>query len=98
MNYVEQTDLVGLLPAATIVQALDDDGDGAADVGIFASVADTVSRDIDGRLGQRYATPFPYPYPAVVTNAARVLAMEALYTRRGKTGDANPFAKQADAI
>ena len=97
MRYVELTDLVGLLPNARLTEALDDNGDGQPDPGVFDSVADTVSRDIDSRLGQRYTTPFPYPYPSIVIYAARILALEALYNRRGQTGDKNPFGKQADA-
>ena len=95
-NYVEMTDLVGLLPPVHITEALDDDNDGVADAAAWASVQDTVSRDIDGRLGQRYTTPFQYPFPAVVVSAARILALEALYGRRGQKDDKNPYGKQAD--
>jgi phage gp36-like protein len=97
MRYVEPTDLIGLLPNTHLVEALDDDQDGQPDPGVFDSLACTVSRDIDARLGQRYATPFNYPYPAVVVYAARMLALEALYARRGQKDDRNPFGKQADA-
>jgi phage gp36-like protein len=97
MNYVETTDLLGIIPTAHLTEALDDDGDGVADAGVFCSVADTVSRDIDARLGQRYSTPFVYPYPAVVVFAARILALEALYARRGQKDDKNPYGKQAEA-
>jgi phage gp36-like protein len=96
-NYVETTDLLGIIPTTHLNEALDDDGDGQPDTGVFDSVADTVSRDIDARLGQRYTTPFSYPYPAVVTYAARMLALEALYARRGQKDDKNPYGKQADA-
>ena len=97
MSYVETTDLVGIIPNTHLTEALDDDQDGVADPGVFDSVADTVSRDIDARLGQRYATPFNYPYPAVVVYAARILALEALYARRGQKDDKNPYGKQAEA-
>ncbi len=97
MSYVEPTDLVGLIPNTHLTEALDDDQDGQPDPGVFDSVADTVSRDIDARLGQRYTTPFIYPYPAVVVYAARLLALEALYARRGQKDDKNPYGKQADA-
>jgi phage gp36-like protein len=97
MPYVEPTDLVGLIPNTHLTEALDDDQDGTPDPGVFDSVADTVSRDIDARLGQRYGTPFQYPYPAVVIFAARILALEALYTRRGQKDDKNPYGAQAQA-
>lgn len=96
MRYVELTDLSALIPPATLTEALDDNGDGAADAGLFDGLSSQVSRDIDGRLGQRYLTPFVYPYPALVVSAARIFAVEALYTRRNLTGDKNPFTAQAD--
>jgi phage gp36-like protein len=96
MRYVEPTDLVGIIPSTHLTEALDDDQDGAADPGVFDAVAETVSRDIDARLGQRYTTPFKYPYPSVVIYAARLLALEALYARRGLKDDKNPYGKQAD--
>ena len=97
MRYVEPTDLVGIIPNTHLTEALDDDQDGVADPGVFDSVAETVCRDIDARLGQRYQTPFRYPYPSVVIYAARILALEALYARRGQKDDKNPYGKQADA-
>jgi phage gp36-like protein len=96
MHYVEPTDLVGIIPNTHLTEALDDDQDGVADPCVFDSVAETVSRDIDARLGQRYHTPFKYPYPSVVIYAARILALEALYARRGQKDDKNPYGKQAD--
>jgi phage gp36-like protein len=97
MRYVEPTDLIGIIPNTHLIEALDDNQDGAPDAGVFDSIADTVSRDIDARLGQRYATPFRYPYPSVAIYAARILALEALYARRGQKDDKNPYGKQADA-
>ena len=96
MSYVEPTDLIGLIPNTHLTEALDDNQDGQSDPGVFDSIADSVSCDIDARLGQRYATPFIYPYPAVVVYAARILALEALYARRGQKDDKNPYGKQAD--
>ncbi len=51
--------------------------------------------NIPARLGGRYATPFQMPYPAKVALAAKLYAVRALYTRRGKA-DANPYKKQAE--
>lgn len=83
------------LPPQFLVQALDDDGDGLADPGVWDKVLDAVSTEIDGILGQRYPVPFQNPLPAVVVHSARVLALAMLHRRRGIEDKANPFAKTA---
>lgn len=98
MPYVTQSDLESRVPAAFITQALDDNGDGEADAGLWDKVAAAVDAQINGRLEGRYAVPLAAPLPSVVTEAALVLAAEALYLRRGLSGDQNPWAKQAEAV
>jgi len=98
MAYVTQDDLIGMIPEEEVVRALDDDGDGVVDNDVWLAVAEGVSSDIDGRLGALYSVPFTGTIPALVTLAARILAAEALYARRGIGEDANPWKKQADAI
>jgi phage gp36-like protein len=98
MSYITQSDLESRVPPAFIVQALDDDGDGEADAGLWDKVASAVDAQINGRLEGRYAVPLAAPVPAVVIEAALVLAAEALYLRRGISGDQNPWSKQADGI
>lgn len=97
MPYIQLTDLHGAIPPAFLVQALDDDGDGVADDGLFEVIAEQVSEDIDAVLGQRYPIPFVEPWPATVKSAARTLAAEALYARR-VTPEQNPWRSQANAL
>jgi phage gp36-like protein len=94
--YVLMSDMNARLPAAFLIQALDDDSDGAADPGVWDAVAAAVAQEIDGILGVRFAVPFANPIPAPVLTAAQTLAAEALYNRRGFQGEEkNPWTKLA---
>jgi phage gp36-like protein len=98
MAYIVQSDLEGKIPPALIDQALDDDGDGAADAGAWDKLIADVTQEIDGILGQRFAVPFTTPYPALVIVASKVLAAEAMYKKRGMAKDANPWSDDAKQI
>jgi phage gp36-like protein len=77
------------------VQALDDDGDGREDA--FEAVSLAASGEVDAYLASRYAVPFETT-PLVVKRAAIVLACSLCYSRRGVSDEANPWAKQAEAM
>ena len=97
--YVLLADMTAEIPLKHIIEALDDDGDGAADSGAWEGVAKAVATEIDGILGVRYPVPFANPLPAAITSAAQVLAGEKLYTRRAHQTEAtNPFAARAKAM
>ena len=58
-------------------------------------MADVHSR-IDGILGTRYTVPFANPLPAIVIDAAKIFACDAIYARRGKaTKETNPWMERA---
>lgn len=97
-DYVLMTEMNGLIPAAFLVQALDDDQDGAADSTAWRDVLAQVHRAIDGPLSVRYTVPFANPLPPIVAEAAPILAAELLYKRRGMSGENNPWEKQATAV
>jgi phage gp36-like protein len=97
-DYVLIGDLDADLPPQFLVQALDDDNDGIADAGIWTKVLKSVSEEIDGILGQKFAVPFGNPLPAIAVHAARQLAIAKLYQRRGIEDKANPYAKAAADI
>ena len=88
-------DLTGMIPGPFLIQALDDDSDGAADPAAWNSVAKDASDAVDGVLGGRFPVPFSNPLPAVVIAAAKLFAAEQIYARRGKSAQENPFTKQA---
>jgi hypothetical protein len=107
MPYVVQSDLAADIPPDFLLQALDDDGDGVQDAGLWDLIAQQVSDAIDGQIGVRYLVPlapniglYPYTYgfPPIVANAARVLASEKLYGRRAVAGQANPWTSRANLI
>lgn len=98
MPYVEKADLEGLIPPQFLAEALDDNGDGAEDPGLWDKVAAQASDAVDALLGQRFEVPFAAPYPPLVSQAARVFAASALYRRRGYTADRNPFAKEEERL
>ena len=95
MAYTIQAEIEPLLPAAELVQALDDDNDGLIDDGLWDSIAAAAAAAVDGKLGQRYATPFAEPLPAVVKEASKTFVMEMLFARRGVDAEKNPWTKRA---
>jgi phage gp36-like protein len=98
MAYIIQSDLEGKIEPKMIVQALDDDGDGVADSGAWDKVYADVEQEIHGAISARYSVPFSAPYPAAIVSFCLALAAAALYSRRGITGDANPWEKSANAV
>jgi phage gp36-like protein len=95
MPYTTKSEIEPLLPAADLVQALDDDNDGVEDPGLWDAIAAAAAAAVDGKLGQRYAVPFAAPYPAVVVEASKTFVMEMLFARRGVDSEKNPWAKRA---
>ena len=96
MDYVQQSDLTGMIPPKFLTEALDDDGDGDAGkiAAAWAGVLARVTSRIDSLLGRRFALPFPDPLSAVVTDAAKVFACEILYQRRGYAPENNPWTAE----
>lgn len=93
--YCQESDFAGLIPPDFFLQALDDNGDGIEDAGLFNQIEQLAEDAIDAYIGLRYALPLVAPYPVVVVNAARVFTAELLYKRRGVTDDKNPWSMQA---
>lgn len=98
MAYITQAEIASGLPPQFLLEALDDDGDGEIDAGLWDLVEAEAAEAIDGTLGQRFTVPFTAPLPAVVKRAARVFVLELLYKRRGTAAANNPWAKEADAL
>ena len=96
MAYILQSDIKGMIPEALLTQALDDNGDGQADIGVWDCIALDVQKAIDGPLAAAYAVPFATPLPDILQEAAKVFACELLYQRRGYAANVNPWTKRAD--
>jgi phage gp36-like protein len=95
--YSTRADLEAIIPPQFIVQALDDNGDGTEDDGLFAIIAASADAQIDGYLSGRYATPFS-PVPPLVRECAKVFIAESLYQRRGYNSEANPYTARANQL
>jgi phage gp36-like protein len=97
-DYVSMTEMNGLIPAAFLVQALDDDQDGNADAQAWGDVLSQVHKSINGPLSVRYTTPFTNPLPPIVVECAPIFAAELLYSRRGTSEENNPWTKRAKEL
>ncbi len=91
--YVSRSELTAAVPADLAGQLLGAGGDAT-----WTTIEAAVSRAIDGRLAARYAVPLPEPVPAIVRDAALVLAAEALYQQAGYFDAVNPWTKRAECI
>lgn len=98
MPYVTLAKLKAGLPADILAQLLDDTGTGVADTAKWNAIVTSVQEEIDGRIGQRYSVPLPDPVPAVIANAAFVLAAELLYQGKGFFKEHNPWYERAQGI
>jgi phage gp36-like protein len=99
MSYLSTSaDLKGLIPEDFLIQALDDNSDGAEDTGLFAIILDDAEREIHGYCRQRYVTPIAAPIPDLIVEAAKILTAYRLYVRRGRGGEANPLRDDASRI
>lgn len=97
-EYVTLDSLRALLPAQHILEALDDDSDGAEDPGVWLTVQAAAQEGVDGLLSGRFTVPFGAPVPALVKQAAKIFAAEIVYQRRGTKADENPWTTQAGKL
>lgn len=100
MAYLTESDLSAKIPPATLLEALDDDGDGVADSGLLDGIIASAAAEIDGQLSGRHAVPFSGDIPPLVKHAAIIFVLEMLYERRGwhDAGGKNPWSKKAEAL
>lgn len=89
-NYITRSRLAAVIPPQFMLEALDDDGDGVEDAGLFDEVLAAAQTDVDGILGKRFATPFANPIPAIVADATTKIFAELLYIRRGYGSEEKP--------
>lgn len=96
MAYVTRAQVEAKIPAQLLLEALEDDGDGLEDAGLFDELVDLASQEADGLVSTIYPVPFADPAPAAIRTAAFVFTCEAVYQRRGIDADSNPWTKQAN--
>lgn len=81
MPYVTRDQVAARIPPPVLNDALDDDGDGTEDAGLFDNIVAAASLEVDGFLAGLYNVPFTVP-PAKVGAAAFAFTCEAIYQRR----------------
>ena len=81
MSYVTRDQVAARIPPPVLNDALDDNGDGTEDAGLFDSIVAAASQEVDGYLAGLYNVPFTVP-PAKVKAAAFAFVCEAIYQRR----------------
>jgi phage gp36-like protein len=96
--YLALDQLNAYIQEQLLAQGLDDSNSGTADTALFATIQVAVEREVHSYLEGRYSVPFTSNVPNLVTHACLVLSAEAVWLRRGNSGDANPFSKAAETI
>lgn len=82
MAYVTREQVAARIPPPVLNDALDDNGDGTEDDGLFDQVVAAASQEVDGYLAGLFTVPFTDPAPAKVKAAAFAFTCEAIYQRR----------------
>jgi len=88
---MDYQDLAGYIPLAHIIQALDDDGDGAADASAWTLVQAAAGR----RITDAFGGTVPDTYSDALEYAREIFLCELLFDRRGLSDTSNPFTKKA---
>lgn len=79
--------------AQHLLEALDDDGDGLEDSGLFSSLAAQAAAEVDARAAL-VALAHPAPPAAFLERAGVACLCAMLFRRRGVADDQNPFAER----
>ena len=85
-------DLVGDMPEAMIVEALDDDRDGYADEAVFNAAL----KSANDRAEAVFGGPVPARYAKAADYAVRVFLLDLIHRRHGDADENNPFASVAE--
>ncbi len=98
MSYATQSEIEALLPPRFLTQGLDDDNNESADTGLLTSLLGVVDLEIDGLITPAATLPLSPPYPSRIRSSAVVLALDAVYRRRGMADEINPWAARAAKV
>lgn len=94
MAYTTRAKVEALIPPDILLRALDDNSDGVEDTGLFDTILGVCSTRADDAISQRYPVPRDPPEP-MLQQATLVFVLEAIYLRRGLSGEANPWSGHA---
>ena len=93
--YFARADITGMIPAEFILQALDDNGDGVEDTGLWDTLAANACDEADAICSSMFTVPFVAPVPVLIAQTAQSIMAASLYRRRGIEDQKNPYAKEA---
>ena len=96
MPYTTRAIIETRIPAALLLEALDDNADGLEDEGAFDALVASASAEVDGYLSGLFTVPFAEPIPSKVAVATAAFVCELVYQRRNVPADKNPFATMAN--
>ena len=82
MPYSTYADLIKVHDEQYLIQLSDDNGDGQADTPVIDEAIAKADAEINARVSNRYSVPLN-PVPALATSLSAILAIGALYSRRG---------------
>ena len=92
MTKLTIADLVGDMPEAFIVDALDDDRDGFADEAAFNAAL----KSANDRAEAVFGGPVPSRYAKAADYAVRVFLLDLIHRRHGDADEKNPWARTAE--
>lgn len=95
MAYTTRSEVEALIPPPLLLRALDDNGDGTEDSGLFTTLQASADAQVNGMISTRYTLPLTAPYPDIVTQSALYFLLESIYQRNGVGAGVNPWSQQA---
>lgn len=97
MSYISSNDLLGFIQDEMLKQGLNDAGGADVDPAIAAAAIATGEELFHSFVEDRHSIPLA-PVPAIALICSKTFAAENIWTRRGNSGDQNPFTKAANAL
>ena len=95
MSYTTRGQVEALIPPPLLLRALDDNGDGIEDTGLFTNLQDGADAQVNGMISTRYSLPLTGTPPDIVTQSALYFLLESIYQRNGVGAGVNPWSQQA---
>ena len=87
MSYIVQSDLLGQISNAQLIQLTDDAKTGAVDTTKITQAIDGAESEVDGYVATKYTVPVAAPVPQLVKELSIDIAIYRLYRRRQRIPD-----------
>lgn len=96
--YVDKASVEAEFDALHMMEALDDDRNGAQDSGLFAKITARVDKRIQAAVAVSKALSGASPPPQLLNECGCVFACAMIFRRRGVADSQNPFAEREKAL